>query len=156
MAGDFFLGPMRALDLDRTSHLHRLAFEPMGERGWSRADLAGLLASPGVAGVLLTEGGADVGMAICRVAGGEAELLTIAVDPARRRQGAARRLLGAILEKVRAEGAATLFLEVGADNPAALALYGSIGFEAVGRRAAYYPRRDRPAADALVMRLTLS
>lgn len=154
MCETFGLGPVGALDLDRVSHLHRAAFEPMGERGWSRADIAGLLASPGVAGFLLTEAGRDIGMAICRVVAGEAELLAIAVDSARRRRGAARRLLDAIVDKVRAEGAGTLFLEVGADNPAALALYRSRGFETVGRRAAYYPRPNRPAADAFVMRLT--
>lgn len=156
MGKGFVLVPMRALDLDRTSNLHREAFEPMGERGWSRADIAGLLASPGVAGLLLMEAGADIGMAICRIVAGEAELLTIAVDPAHRRRGAARQLLGAIVERIQAERARTLFLEVGADNPAALALYGSMGFQSVGCRAAYYPRRNRPAADALVMRLNLT
>jgi len=156
MGEGFAFSPVGALDLDRASHLHRGAFEPMGERGWSRADIAGLLASPGVAGFLLTEAGADIGMAICRIVAGEAELLAIAVDPAQRRRGAAGRLLGAIVERVKADGALTLFLEVGADNPGALALYRGMGFETVGRRSAYYPRGDRPAADALVMRLTLS
>lgn len=156
MGEGFVLGPVGALDLDRASHLHREAFEPMGERGWSRADIAGLLASPGVAGLLLMEAGADIGLAICRIVAGEAELLTIAVDPAHRRRGAARQLLGAVVESVEAGGARTLFLEVAADNPAALALYRSMGFQPVGRRAAYYPRRDRSAADALVMRLNLS
>ena len=82
----FVLDAMRAVDLDRASHLHREAFEPMGERGWTRQDVAGLLASPGVAGFLLTEGASDIGMAICRVVADEAELLTVAVDPAHRRR----------------------------------------------------------------------
>jgi ribosomal-protein-alanine N-acetyltransferase len=156
MEDGFVLCPVGAFDLDRVSRLHRAAFEPMGERGWTRGDIAGLLASPGAAGLLLTEAGTDIGMAIYRIVGGEAELLTIAVDTAQRRRGAARRLLGAIVDAVRAEGAGTLFLEVGEDNPGALALYGSMGFERIGRRDAYYARPDGATADALVMRLTLS
>jgi len=152
----FVLDAMRAVDLDRASHLHREAFEPMGERGWTRQDIAGLLASPGVAGFLLTEETSDIGMAICRVVADEAELLTVAVDPAHRRRGAARLLLDAVVERVRGDGARTLFLEVGADNPAARALYDSLGFMTAGRRAGYYARHGRPAADAVIMRLNLS
>ena len=47
-------------------------------------------------------------------------------------------------------GAASLFLEVGADNPAALALYAGLGFTRVGMRKAYYN-----GGDALVLRLSL-
>ncbi len=47
--------------------------------------------------------------------------------------------------------AQTLFLEVGADNPAARALYGSLGFAKVGDRKGYYQGRD-----ALVLRLPLA
>jgi ribosomal-protein-alanine N-acetyltransferase len=152
----FVLDALRAVDLDRAVRLHREAFEPMGERGWTRQDIAGLLASPGCAGFLLTAGALDVGMAVCRIVADEAELLTVAVDPGHRRRGAARLLLGAVVDGAKAGGARTLFLEVGADNPGARSLYDSQGFEVVGRRAAYYPRRDGPAADAFIMRLTLS
>ena len=113
------------------------------------------LASPGVAGLLLQVDGRDAGFALCRVAADEAELLTIAVRPADRRRGRGRRLLAAVIDHVREAGARTLFLEVGADNPAARALYEATGFRAVGRRRAYYRRGEGPAADALVMRLTL-
>ena len=156
MSAGFVLNPLRAVDLDRAARLHREAFEPMGERGWTRQDIAGLLASPGVAGFLLTEAAFDIGMAICRVVADETELLTVAVDPGHRRRGAARRLLDAVIAHAQEGGARTLFLEVGADNPAARALYDSLGFATAGRRAGYYARRDRPAADAFIMRLTLS
>jgi ribosomal-protein-alanine N-acetyltransferase len=156
MSAGFVLSPLRAVDLDRAARLHHEAFEPMGERGWTRQDIAGLLASPGCAGFLLTEGTFDIGMAVCRVVADEAELLTVAVDPGHRRRGAARRLLDAVVAHARADGARTLFLEVGADNPGARTLYDSLGFGMAGRRTAYYERKGRPAADAFVMRLTLS
>lgn len=156
MGTGFVLNVLRAIDLDRAAHLHREAFEPLGERGWTRQEIAGLLASPGVAGLLLTEGSSDIGMAIFRVVADEAELLTIAVDPVHRRRGAARLLLGAVADRVRGEGAGTLILEVGADNPGARALYDQHGFRAAGRRADYYARGGRPAVDAIVMRLNLN
>lgn len=156
MSAGFVLHPLRAVDLDRVAHLHRESFEPMGEPGWTRQDIAGLLASPGVAGFLVTETTFDVGMAICRVVADEAELLTLAVDPGHRRRGAARLLLDAVVEKARSGGAESLFLEVGADNPGARALYDSLGFAVVGRRAGYYVRQGRPNADAFVLRLNLN
>jgi len=156
MSAGFVLHPLRAVDLDRAARLHREAFEPMGEPGWTRQDIAGLLASPGVAGFLVTETTFDIGMAICRVVADEAELLTLAVDPGHRRRGAARLLLDAVVEKTRSGGAESLFLEVGADNPGARALYDSLGFAVVGRRAGYYVRQGRPNADAFVLRLNLN
>jgi [ribosomal protein S18]-alanine N-acetyltransferase len=155
MTGAPVLRPLGALDLDRAAAMHTEAFVPFGERGWTRRDMAELLASPGVAGLLLQIDGAEVGMAICRVVAEESELITIAVRPAHRRRGAARRLLAAVLDHVRAAGARSLFLEVAADNPAARRLYELSGFCVAGSRPAYFRRGDGPAADAFVMRLDL-
>ena len=149
------LRPLGALDLDRAAALHAEAFVPWGERAWTRQDVAELLVSPGVAGLLLEVDGGDAGLAICRVAADEAELLTIAVRPAYRRRGAARHLLTAAIDHARSAGARALFLEVATDNPGARALYELAGFCAIGNRPAYFRRGDRPAADALVMRLGL-
>lgn len=155
MTDHIAIAPLGALDLDRAAQLHAESFVPLGERAWTRQDLAELVAAPGVAGVLLQVDGHDAGLALCRVAADEAELLTIAVRPAHRRKGLARRLLAAVIDHVRNAGAQTLFLEVGVDNPAARSLYEAQGFYAVGERRAYYQRGHGPAADGIVMRLTL-
>jgi [ribosomal protein S18]-alanine N-acetyltransferase len=155
MTDHFVIAPLGALDLDRAAVLHAESFVLLGERAWTRQDLAELVASPGVAGLLLQIDGHDAGLALCRVAADEAELLTIAVRPAHRRKGVARRLLAAVVDHVRKSGARTLFLEVGVDNPAARSLYEAQGFRAVGERRAYYQRGQGPAADGVVMRLTL-
>jgi ribosomal-protein-alanine N-acetyltransferase len=155
MTDHFALAPLGALDLDRAAALHAESFAALGERAWTRQDIAELVASPGVAGLLLQIDGHDAGFALCRVAADEAELLTIAVRPARRRRGVARRLLAAVIDHVRDGGARTLFLEVGVDNLAARNLYDAQGFCAVGERPAYYQRGQGPAADGIVMRLTL-
>jgi ribosomal-protein-alanine N-acetyltransferase len=148
MEAGFTLVRLGALDLDRAARLHRDSFGPMGERGWTRQDVAGLMSSPGSAGFLLRQADVDIGMALCRV-------VAVAVEPGHRRRGAARRLLDAVMEQARAAGAKTLFLEVGADNPGARTLYDSLGFVVVGTRAGYYPRPGRAPADAFIMRLTL-
>lgn len=155
MDGRFVLRPMGALDLERAAALHGQAFAPLGERPWTRRDMAELLASPGVAGLLVeVEGRAD-GFALWRTAADEAELLTVAVQADRRRQGLGRALLAAVVARAGQSGAHHLFLEVGADNDPAHRLYAQAGFVEVGRRPGYY-RRHTGVADALVLRLTLT
>jgi ribosomal-protein-alanine N-acetyltransferase len=156
MATDLVLRRLGAFDLDLASRLHGEAFAPLGERAWTRQDMAELLASPGVAGWAVQSDESVLGMVLCRVATDEAELLTIAVQPTARRRGAGRALLNTVIAHVRIAGAGALFLEVGADNPAALALYRQAGFQAVGNRKAYYRRGEGAPADAVVMRLTLT
>lgn len=151
----FTLEPLGESTLDVAARLHRASFGPMGEPVWTRQDMAGLLASPGIRGLVLQAGGTATGIMLRRVAIDEAELLTLAIDPAQRRLGAGRILLSAAIDDVRQAGARRFFLEVGVDNPAAQALYATAGFRPVGRRADYYPRREGRRADAVVMRLDL-
>lgn len=80
-----------------------------------------------------------------RTAPDEAEILNLAVAPARRRQGLARRLL----EHAALARPVALFLEVRESNHGAQALYRALGFTAYGRRPGYY---ERPAEAAVLMR----
>jgi ribosomal-protein-alanine N-acetyltransferase len=96
-----------------------------------------------------------VGFAIVRQAAGEAELLTIAVGAGNRRRGIGRRLMEAALRRLYRDRVGALFLEVNRDNTAAVALYRSLGFQAVGERKGYYRRPDGKNGSALVMRLKL-
>lgn len=122
---------------------------------WPPEAFVDLLNSPGVFALAAVDG-APVGLILMRAIAGEAEVLTLGVDPTHRRQGLARGLLHAGLELAAAQGAEVAFLEVAADNPSALGLYRAMGFEAAGRRAGYYARPGRPAVDALVLRRTLN
>lgn len=72
------------------------------------------------------------------VAAEEAELLRIAVDPARRGQGLGRALLQACEADLAAMGARDLHLEVRVSNAAARALYAADGWRESGLRKAYY------------------
>jgi [ribosomal protein S18]-alanine N-acetyltransferase len=94
------------------------------------------------------------GFVLARAAGGEAEILTLAVAPQARGRGLGRALLRAAIIRAQAMGAQAMFLEVGADNPQALALYAGLGFAKVGTRKAYYSTHSG-GSDALVLRLSL-
>ena len=96
-----------------------------------------------------------VGFAIFRQAAGEAELLTIAVRAGNRRSGIGRLLMEAGLRHLYRDRVKALFLEVDRDNAAAVGLYRSLGFQAVGERKGYYRRADGGGGSALVMRLKL-
>ncbi len=68
----------------------------------------------------------------------EMHILNLAVHPAHRRRGIARRLLTEALVQARVQGAEEAWLEVRPSNQAALDLYQSFGFEEVGVRPLYY------------------
>ncbi|MFE3839366.1 ribosomal protein S18-alanine N-acetyltransferase [Pseudogemmobacter sonorensis] len=138
-----------APDPARLAALHAASFTT--PRPWDAAEIAGLLASAPVF-VLEEAGGFLIGRAIA----GEAELLTLAVAPARRRQGLGRRLVEGFLTRARALQAETAFLEVSAENPAAIALYESLGFRRAGVRRGYYAAPDGQRIDAIVMTRTLA
>jgi ribosomal-protein-alanine N-acetyltransferase len=134
-----------AADADLLATIHNAAFAP--PEAWSRDVFSLQLALPNVIGLLHGEDG----LVLARVAGGEAEILTLAVLPAARRRGVASGLLRAAIARMVAAGAAVAFLEVSVKNTAALGLYLRQGFIEAGRRAAYYSDRS----DALVLRLEL-
>lgn len=121
---------------DDAAHLAALHASSFPD-AWSKQAICELLAGPGVF-AFSTDGGFVMG----RAAGGEAEILTLAVKPDARGRGLGRALIQALAVHSRMLGAGWLFLEVGHDNPSALALYAGLGFERVGQRKGYYAGRD--------------
>jgi ribosomal-protein-alanine N-acetyltransferase len=131
----------QAEDVAVLAALHATAFPD----GWSVPYIRDLLAGPGVFAFSHPSG-----FILARAAGGEAEILTLAVAPAMRRQGIARTLVQKAATRAHGLGAETMFLEVAADNTPALALYRGLGFAPVGLRKAYYG-----PTDALVLKTSL-
>lgn len=131
-----------AADTASLAALHAVSFPDP----WDSAAIAALLATPGTFALH-----AHDGFVLARVAAEEAEILTLAVAPAARGRGLGRALLQAAIRKAHAMGARTMFLEVGVENPSALALYAGLGFVRVGLRKAYLYGKD-----ALVLRLSLA
>lgn len=83
----------------------------------------------------------------------ELEVDNLVVDALMRKQGVGSALLQAALEQAWQRDAKLAFLEVRESNSAAITLYTSVGFSAVGRRRAYY---QSPVEDALILRLELA
>jgi ribosomal-protein-alanine N-acetyltransferase len=138
-----------ASDASAMAALHAACFA----KSWDAAEIGQFLGVPGCISLLASTSPAQPpqGFLIVRSAGGEAELLTLAVDPACRRLGLARALLGAATSALRASGTKRLFLEVDEGNSAARGLYQSLGAVAVGRRPRYYEH----GADADIFSLAL-
>ena len=125
--------------------LHSRAFA--GRERWGADAIALQLALPGAFGWIAPAGG----MILARVTADEAEVLTLAVDPAVQQQGLGRALLEEAMATARQRGAGALFLEVASSNGPARALYAVLGFVTVGCRRGYYP----DGGDALVLRRPL-
>ena len=125
--------------------IHETAFPP-GDV-WSANVFRLQLEIPSCFGLIHPDGGVILG----RVAADEAEILTLAVTPARRRAGIGARLLRDAMHHAHAAGAVTMFLEVAVTNIPARALYASAGFIAAGLRRRYY----QDGGDAEVMRALL-
>lgn len=141
--------------LDDLAGLHAQCFTGH-PRPWSAAEIADLRASSGcfllsepalhsdgLHGDALNSGGFLIGRALA----GEAELLTLAVNPLLRRQGIGLRLLARFAAKAGEMGAEQAFLEVASDNPGAQALYARDGWRKAGQRRNYYAQ----GIDALVL-----
>lgn len=138
--------PAQAFDAPALAALHRAAFPSP----WSEAELTDLMSDGAFA--LIEDG---QGFILCRTVLDEAEMLTLAVDPAARRRGLGRLLVQEAAERARKDGAASFFLEVAVDNLAAIGLYETTDFAQVGLRRGYY-RRLNGDVDALVMRRDLN
>jgi [ribosomal protein S18]-alanine N-acetyltransferase len=94
------------------------------------------------------EEGILFGLIAFRITADEAEILDLAVDSGRRRQGMASRLIEDVIAACKAAGVGRIFLEVRNSNRPARNLYTRMGFTEVGRRREYY---RQPAEDALVL-----
>lgn len=121
---------------------------------WTEAAIAGMLNHPGSVAMMAMGGDPRRigGFVLAQVAADEAEILTIAVEPAWQRHGIGAKLVDGAKRAAARAGARSMFLEVAASNVAACRLYTKGGFTEAGRRQGYYARKDATAEDALVLR----
>jgi ribosomal-protein-alanine N-acetyltransferase len=133
------------LDLETVVRLEAAAFADP----WSPAQVAAELTEPQATVLLggMVEQGPAAGYLAFRHAGGQGEILRVAVAPWARRCGIATALVRAALTQLERLGAEEVTLEVRADNRGAIALYEGLGFRRAGLRRKYY----RDGADALVL-----
>ena len=145
---DVTIRPAHESDLDDVAAIERTVFADP----WSRRSFVDLVEARQVLFLVASDANAVVGYAVVLISGVESELANLAVSRIVQRHGLGRRLLAEAVDQVKARGCKEMYLEVRASNEAALKLYETSGFKAVGRRARYYAR---PVEDAIVMRADL-
>jgi ribosomal-protein-alanine N-acetyltransferase len=149
--GEPVLSEAQPRDAVAIAALHAVSFR----HGWGDSEFERLLLERNIVAHRATAGRLLHGFILSRLAGGEAEILSVAVASARRGRGLARALLNLHLRRLAGLGASAVFLEVDEDNEPARRLYQRAGFREVGRRPGYYQQgRDHPAT-ALVLRRDL-
>jgi [ribosomal protein S18]-alanine N-acetyltransferase len=141
------LSAARVGDAAAIAALHAASFR----RGWGEGEVYQLLMDAAVVGHRVMIRHTMAGFIISRLAAGEAEILSVAIAPARRGRGLSRTLLDFHLRTLSGLGVRAVFLEVDEHNEPARRLYDRAGFHEVGRRAGYY----EGAAAALVLRRDL-
>jgi ribosomal-protein-alanine N-acetyltransferase len=146
------LSEATARDAAAIAKLHGASFN----RGWSEDEIERLTLERNVLTHRATLNGRLVAFIMSRIAGDEAEILSVAVAGSYRRKGLARRLLNLHMGRLAGTGTRVLFLEVDEDNAAARRLYRRAGFSEAGRREGYYATANGKRATALVLRRDLT
>lgn len=147
---------MEHADCADVATLHQERFP----RPWSDGEFSSLLGQSSVFGFIARQTNAFFsqplgGFVLSREAGGEAEILTVAVSDKFARSGLGWRLMQAAMREASMRGAETMFLEVDGGNLSAIGLYKKLGFKTVAERQAYYTAKDGTKSTALVMRRDL-
>lgn len=140
---------VEAADLAALSALHQMSFE----HGWSAENLRASLFLPGAMALAAERDGRLRAFLLVQQAADEAEIITLCTEPRWRRRALAERLVDAARALLRQNRVSKLHLEVAADNSAAAALYGKLGFTISGRRKGYYDRGRDGKVDAVLMSL---
>jgi ribosomal-protein-alanine N-acetyltransferase len=151
-AATVHLRPGGVDDLAEVMRIMGGAFQPCFGEAWTRSQCAGILPMTGVRLTIAEDSGEPVGFSLMRSVADEAELLLIAVDPARQNCGVGQLLLDEFIAAAHDMGAVRLHLEVRAGNPA-VKMYLAAGFAPAGRRRNYYHGPDGTAHDAVTLML---
>lgn len=144
------LRPMAAADAEAMAALESTCFAGAGHDPWTASMFLAEL-DPAVPAArswwVAHDDGELIGFAGGMVVDGGVEILDVAVAPAHRREGIARKLLAHVSYDAQMLGCTSASLEVEDGNDGAIALYASLGFSESGRRRGYYGA----GLDALVM-----
>jgi len=131
------LRDVRKSDREAMYRLDHRCFEP--GIAFTRAQIQAFLGLESLEAVAAEDGGELIGFAIGYLRRpGLGGVLTLDVDPERRRGGVGRALFRELLARLEASGARTVQLEVDVRNSGAIAFYRSFGFRRVGRIPDYY------------------
>ena len=135
-------------DLEAVAAIERVSFN----NPWSLESFRSHLEAPSSLFLVAEGPGGVVGYLCAATVLDESNLHVLAVSPVHRHSGLAMRLMQHMLDRVRADHARVVHLEVRRSNLRALDLYRKFGFAEVGVRRNYYPD---PVEDAVLLNLNL-
>ena len=135
---DYRLEPARASDAPRLAAMSHALIESGLRPAWG-AQRIGWYVRDAESVVLTARSDRSIaGFAVMRYRDDTAHLNLLAVDPAHRRRGIARRLVTWLEETALTAGTYIIGLELRAQNEAARAFYAVLGYREVGRIPGYY------------------
>lgn len=137
-------------DLDLVNAIMSEAFDPRFGEAWTRNQVLGILAMPGVRLTMAEMSGMGIGFALVRTVTDESELLLLAVAPGVQRHGVGAALLRGVIADCADRKVTMLHLEVRAGNDA-MKLYNKSGFTKVGERRDYYRGTNGQSYSALTL-----
>lgn len=144
-------GPEKAAEI---AGLHATLFSPP----WTEESIHTSLDHPASTAFVAVVGAPPkqcIGFVLGQLVADQAEILSIGVAKEWQKKGIGGLLVGALARAAQRAEAKTLFLDVAADNDAALELYRKAGFLGTGLRRGYYERPGAEAVDALTLALRL-
>ena len=136
------LEPARAADAALLAGMSQDFVETGLRPAWDAARIAWHIRDPDSVVLAARAETAIVGFAIMRYADDTAHLNLLAVAPAYRRRGIARRLVAWLEDTALTAGTFTIALELRAGNAGARAFYAALGYREVVRVPGYYQGRE--------------
>jgi ribosomal protein S18 acetylase RimI-like enzyme len=151
-AGQIELGFARHADAHALALMSRDLIETGLGWNYRTQRVAGLISDPDAVALVTRNGPRPTGFAIMSFGDERGHLVLLAVHPAHRRCGIARRMMAWLLESAVIAGMASIHVELRADNAPAHALYRAMGFAESLRVPRYYGGRETAVRMLRVLR----
>jgi ribosomal protein S18 acetylase RimI-like enzyme len=135
---EYSLQPARIADARRLAVMSQELVEAGLRPAWSASRITWHMRHPESIVLTARQEGTTVGFAIMRYGDDVAHLNLLAVDPAHRRRGVARKIMTWLEETALTAGTFIIGLELRATNQAAFAFYAALGYRELGRVSGYY------------------
>ena len=135
---EYSLQPARIADARRLAVMSQQFVEAGLRPAWSASRITWHMRHPESIVLTARYGGGTVGFAIMRYGDDVAHLNLLAVDPAHRRRGVARKIMTWLEETALTAGTFIIGLELRATNQEAFAFYAALGYRELGRVSGYY------------------
>jgi tRNA threonylcarbamoyladenosine biosynthesis protein TsaB len=140
---------------DMSDALVAIHAKGFGKDAWSHAQMLGSLSLVTTHGWAALDKNVLVGFVLLQTMQDEQEILTFSVSPDHHRRTIGKTLLRKVIDDARASCVKRIFLDVAADNRAAITLYEQAGFALAGKRANYYKHSNK-SVDGLIFKFNVS